>query len=87
MGHRCGFPFEGQCLVSTDIEVSYVSLAISERDGRELSETGRYHIIEYMFSAVAVWAPAVGFLLRGSASSSLTIEEVNESKCCTYHLP
>jgi hypothetical protein len=39
MGHRCGFPFEGQYLVSTDIEVLYVSLAIAERIGRELSET------------------------------------------------
>jgi hypothetical protein len=28
MGPRGGLPFEGQCLAITDIEVSYVSLAI-----------------------------------------------------------
>jgi hypothetical protein len=35
---------------------------LAERHGRELSKTGRLNIIEFVFLAVAVWAPAVGNL-------------------------
>jgi hypothetical protein len=51
---------------STDIAVSYISLSIAERHGRDLSETGQYNIIELMFSAVAVLELSHGVLLRGT---------------------